>query len=253
MPRWSIFEGCSVSASRVLPDGTLTRIQTLSTGAIYPLGVSAAPDGTKLYAAGGISSGGNKILGYHLGADGTLSPMAGMPFLTPADSPKDCTFSRDSAILFVGHGSNATVRSFLIDEQSGYPTATGHLFDVGITGELGDLAVLGDYLLITDNYYNERGLYSFDILPDGSFTMNGTIVESQGIGPREIAVWLPPCVGDLDRDGHVGLSDLAMLLSSYGLCEGDPGFLPEAHLDGDGCVGLPDLASLLASYGQPCP
>jgi len=235
------------------PDGTLTPLQSVGTGGVYPLGVTLSPDGTKLYAAGGISSGGNKILGYHIAPDGTLSPMPNMPYTTPGNSPKDFTISRDSTILFAGHGSDATVRSFLIDPESGRPTATGHLFDVGIQGELGDLRVLRDYLLVTDNYYDERGLYSFTIHPDGDFTMNGTIVDTQGIGPREIAPWLPPCPGDIDDDDQVGLSDLALLLSSYGLCEGDPDYVPAADLDGDGCVDLADLAALLADYGQPCP
>ncbi len=60
------------------------------------------------------------------------------------------------------------------------------------------------------------------------------------------------CVGDLDGDGDVDLADLALLLSSYGLCEGDPGFVPEADLVEDGCIGLADLATLLAHYGETC-
>lgn len=60
------------------------------------------------------------------------------------------------------------------------------------------------------------------------------------------------CVGDLDRDGDVDLADLALLLSSYGLCAGDPGFVPAADLDHDGCVDLADLATLLANYGTVC-
>jgi 6-phosphogluconolactonase (cycloisomerase 2 family) len=238
---------------RVSANGTLTPTQTVDTGSTYPLGVKVSPDGTKLYAAGGISSGGNKILGYHIAANGTLSPMSGMPFVTPGDSPKDCAFARDSSILFVGHGSDATARSFLIDYETGQLTNTGYSFDVGMSGELGDLAILRDYLLITDNWNDARGLYSFDILPNGNFTMNGTLVDSQGIGPREIAVWLPPCVGDINDDDYIDLTDLGILLSSYGLCEGDPGFLPEADLDDDGCVQLSDLGVLLANYGQACP
>ncbi|MFQ5806910.1 MAG: lactonase family protein, partial [Phycisphaerae bacterium] len=192
-------------------DGTLTPLTSISTGSTYPLAVRVSPDGTKLYANGGISSGRHAVLGYHIAADGTLSAMAGSPFYSPGDSPKDCVCSGDSTILFVGHGSDATARSFLIDGESGELSTTGYFFDVGIQGELGDLAVLDDYLLITDNFYNGRGLYSFDILPNGSFTMNGTLVDSQGIGPREIAGWSPPCVGDLDGDGSVDLADLAVL------------------------------------------
>jgi 6-phosphogluconolactonase (cycloisomerase 2 family) len=243
----------AIYAFEVNADGTLTALSSTPTGSTYPLGVSASPDGNFLYAAGGISSGGHAILGYWIAADGTLSALAGMPFYSPGSSPKDFTFSSDSSILFAGHGSDATVRSFLIDPETGQPAPTGYSFDVGIQGELGDLMVLDDYLLVTDNYYNARGLYCFDVLPNGNFTMNGTIVDSQGIGPREIVGWSPPCVGDLDEDGDVDLSDLALLLATYGLCSGDPGYAPEADLDGDECVSLTDLAALLANYGRVCP
>jgi len=60
---------------------------------------------------------------------------------------------------------------------------------------------------------------------------------------------LEPIVGDLDGDGDVDLSDLAILLAAYGNCAGDPDYNPVADLDGDDCVGLSDLAMLLANYG----
>ncbi len=56
-----------------------------------------------------------------------------------------------------------------------------------------------------------------------------------------------PCPADLDGNGTVGASDLAMLLGSWGACAGCP-----ADLDGDGTVGAADLAELLGSWG-PCP
>ena len=55
-----------------------------------------------------------------------------------------------------------------------------------------------------------------------------------------------PCPQDLDGDGTVGASDLAMLLGSWGACPECP-----ADFDGDGVVGAADLAQLLGSWG-PC-
>ena len=49
---------------------------------------------------------------------------------------------------------------------------------------------------------------------------------------------------DLDGDGIVGAADLAILLGSWGSCEGCP-----ADLNGDGVVGAADLAILLGSWG----
>jgi len=56
----------------------------------------------------------------------------------------------------------------------------------------------------------------------------------------------PVCLGDLDGDGAVGQSDLALLLSCYssGNC-GD--------VDGDGDTDQADLAALLSVYGTSCP
>ncbi len=59
----------------------------------------------------------------------------------------------------------------------------------------------------------------------------------------------PPLVGDLDGDGDVDLTDLAILLGAYGTCDGDPNYNPVADLDGNDCVDLTDLALLLGNYG----
>ncbi len=64
--------------------------------------------------------------------------------------------------------------------------------------------------------------------------------------------YIDQCVGDVDGDGDVDLTDLAIMLSAYGLCAGDSGFVPEADIDGDGCIDLVDLATLLSNYGTVC-
>lgn len=61
----------------------------------------------------------------------------------------------------------------------------------------------------------------------------------------DFAVASVPCPADLDGDGSVGSSDLAILLGSWGASGvGD--------LDGSGAVGSGDLAILLGSWGA-CP
>ena len=52
------------------------------------------------------------------------------------------------------------------------------------------------------------------------------------------------CPQDLDGNGTVGAPDLAILLGSWGPCEGCP-----ADFDGDGMVNAPDLAQLLGAWG----
>lgn len=55
----------------------------------------------------------------------------------------------------------------------------------------------------------------------------------------------PGPIGDLNGDGVVNTSDLLILLSAWGPCEGDC----PADLDGDGAVTVSDLLILLANWG----
>lgn len=61
-----------------------------------------------------------------------------------------------------------------------------------------------------------------------------------------------PCnlPGDLNADGQVDLTDLAKILSHYGMLGGAT--YAHGDLNGDGNVDLTDLALLLANYGAVC-
>ena len=60
-----------------------------------------------------------------------------------------------------------------------------------------------------------------------------------------------PCVGDLDFDYDIDLSDLSQLLSNCGMTGGAE--YEDGDLDGDGDVDLSDLSALLSVYGTTCP
>jgi hypothetical protein len=60
----------------------------------------------------------------------------------------------------------------------------------------------------------------------------------------------PECLGDLDGDGDRDLTDLAQLLSNYGMTSGAA--YEDGDLDADDDVDLDDLAALLAVYGTSC-
>ena len=62
---------------------------------------------------------------------------------------------------------------------------------------------------------------------------------------------LPDCIGDLDGDDDIDLTDLGGLLASYPTADGAA--YEDGDLDGDGDVDLTDLAALLAVYGTTCP
>ena len=55
------------------------------------------------------------------------------------------------------------------------------------------------------------------------------------------------CIGDIDNDGNVGISDFLDLLAAWGPNPGHP-----ADFDGDDVVGINDFLDLLANWG-PCP
>ncbi|MBL0926040.1 MAG: Ig-like domain-containing protein [Phycisphaerales bacterium] len=62
-----------------------------------------------------------------------------------------------------------------------------------------------------------------------------------------------PCPGDADGNGAVGANDLSLVLASFGLCPGDPNYIPGANLDGNPCIGANDLSIVLANWGCGLP
>ncbi len=83
-------------------------------------------------------------------------------------------------------------------------------------------------------------------IPDECDIAGGNSDDANGNGiPDECECW-----GDLDGDGDIDLSDLATLLSNYGMPDGAS--YEDGDLDGDGDVDLSDLAALLSVYGSDC-
>jgi len=62
----------------------------------------------------------------------------------------------------------------------------------------------------------------------------------------------PVCPGDANGDNQTNLSDLELLLSSFGSCAGDSIYDQRADLNVDDCVGFDDLAEMLSAFGTVC-
>ncbi|NOG53912.1 MAG: hypothetical protein HND57_06220 [Planctomycetes bacterium] len=201
--------GNKVSAFEVSDvDGTITPTAASATSGMYPLGMGTTSTGGRLYVGGGISGGGDKVHGYAVSFDdGSLTALPGSPYTSPGDSPKLAVATPDDRYLFVGHGSDATVRSFRI-ESDGSITSLGRSFDIGLQGTLGDIAMLDDYMLVTDNSSavdGKSGVYVFRVNSDGSFSMVGSdLFDTQTSTPNTMAVWNPETGMYLDSSPLIG-------------------------------------------------
>jgi hypothetical protein len=250
--------GLTIRTFRVENDGTLTPGITTPTGT-YVLDPGFSSQGRlRLYGGGGISGGSEAIPGFDFNiADGSCTALAGSPFVSSPlnSSPKLAVATTDGRFMLIGHGSSSEVRTFSLDEGSGALTDTGFAFDVGIQGDLGDVAVLGELVLVTDSFSGANsGLYSFRLNNDGSFVMNGGLVNTQGTTPRHIAPWNPPtsCYANCDQSSGSPLltgNDFTCFLNSF--------IAGESYANCDGSTVQPvltanDFQCFLTSFASGC-
>ena len=200
-------------------DGQLTLIDITFTGGVFPLGIELSPTGSFIYGGGGISAGGDKITGCGVDQDDTVALLPNSPFVSPGASPKGFSFSQDGALLFVQHGTDATIRVMAVDEETGDLTNTGFGFDVGFQGTLGGTDVLGDWLFVTDESTiidDVRGLYSFTYAESGQLTPNAPIVDTQGVTPESVVAWAPAsCPADFNGDGNLDILDFVAFQNAF--------------------------------------
>jgi 6-phosphogluconolactonase (cycloisomerase 2 family) len=210
-----------------------------------------------LYATGGISGGGDKIAGFAIdGVTGLLTPLPSL-FTSAGASPSLLSCGGYDQI-YVGHGTDATVRRFGINRTTGALTQTNDVFDVGLQGSIGGMAAAYDCafagLLVTDDTSTLDGLVGLytlapDLSPAGA-TVAGPVA-SGGIAPSDIAVVRPrfnfDCPADVNGDGLLDFGDIALFIEFWnaGSCLAD--------LDGCGTVDFGDVSAFLRSFTDGCP
>lgn len=87
-----------------------------------------------------------------------------------------------------------------------------------------------------------------------SGTVDEIVLYNRALTAEEVATHFTnferPCPADLDRDGSIGLTDLATLLTQFGSANALCG---DGDLDRDNDIDLIDLATLLTQFGTHCP
>ncbi len=263
------------STSQVWPmtwndNGVLTKLTTtpVQTG-VYYLGAGVSPDGTKLYYGGGISSGGQPESGRWIGGfnvdtgTGALTPMPNSPYLSPplsgtlGPSPKQVVVSSDGNFAFASHGRSGDVQGFSINQATGELTLIpGSFYDVGTQGQCSAMTVVNNRLYVMRYYSNPSpgdGILAFDINRDGTISLIAPVVPTQGGLPWDIVGWSGPvdtCPADINNSGTVDVSDLLIVIGTWGPCA-DPSDCP-GDINNSGTVDVSDLLAVIGAWGQ-CP
>ncbi|MCC6951806.1 MAG: beta-propeller fold lactonase family protein [Phycisphaerales bacterium] len=244
---------------------TLTPLGSMFTSTTYALGMGLTPDGTRVYTAGGSPTP------YRISAltldpvTGVLAEVPGNPFPSSGQSPKECVASPDSNFLFVGHGTDATIRTHSI-APDGALSELSIAYDVGIQSSLGDIttlrvpgAVPQDLIIFTDKETFDgtpRGVFSALINPDGSIQLRTTRLDTGAISPNDLAVWPGPagpvCDPDFNQDGNADQDDVRYLVGVLAGGENptriDPDFNRDGNADQDDVNALVHVVG-----GGPCP
>lgn len=252
--RWIICNDSFANTARVyeVSGDQASLNQTISFG-VFGVSIAFSPDGNFAYAAGGISAGGNAFAGFSFDdSSGMLSELPASPFNSPGSSPKGFAFSTDGELLFVSHGSDATIRSFALD-SNGVPTSHGASFDVGLQGTLQGMDTLGGRLFAMDDSTaidGVSGAYSFDINPvSGVLTpVPGSPTPTQGISPNDVVAWSGAnnCIADFTGDGSLDFFDVSAFINAFNAADSS------ADLNNDGIFDFFDVSVFIQAYNLGC-
>lgn len=157
---------------------------------------------------------------------------------TPEDGTDDWAAYTDGAGMVPAPGEGWRSFHWNIDSQSAEMPAGWEIVDLGIFPPR-----THEWTILTSHVTQ---LAFWTITPGEPTNFPGLRVGADNIR----IVWIAaPCLGDLDDDGVVGLSDLTLLLSHFGAT--DAGSV-DGDLDGDADVDLGDLTILLSRFGATC-
>jgi streptogramin lyase len=262
---------------RITTDGMITEF-SLPRFDSFPQRITAGPDGNLWFTEGGLP-GGNKI--GRITTDGVINKKE-FPVPTPAGAPNDITAGPDRKLWFteflgnkIGRiSTNGRIREFLIPTDNSEPLAITAGPDANLwftegnaigrittDGEITEFSTPNGAGAITAG--SDGALWFTEGNAIGRITTDGEITEFStptDSAPAGITVgpdgdlWFTEfagnkidrahlvVIGDINDDGKVDCSDLAIVRASLGKRTGQPGFDARADVISDDVVDVRDLA-----------
>lgn len=169
----------------------------------------------------------------------------------PVGDGRTLTYSKTPSSVFFAtvDGSANDVAGFVIDRTGSGGQLHKHLNIVlnDADDDLGTSIRPGVYMVTYDlSYPGAQSELVYEVI-DGNMDGGQAYVEAAVAYLNDLLDG--GCAGDLDADGTVALSDLAILLSHFGMSGATSA---DGDLDGDWDVDLADLAGLLSRFGTTC-
>lgn len=147
-------------------------------------------------------------------------------------------------------GADLDVPGFVIDRTSSAGALHKHLTIVidDADTDLGTPVPMGVYVAALQLSHSGGAAELIIEVINGGMGSAGDAATDQAVTFFESL--LSPCPADVNGNGAVDLSDLALLLANFGTLSGAT---PDnGDLDADGDVDLSDLAALLSAFGTTC-
>ena len=235
-------DGRTLFVYRQQKSGAFELVQQLTSpdGFSVPgFGESLALDGDVMVAGSGMMYSGSPhriggVVVYRRGADGLYAPEA---VLRPEERVLPFAFS----VASTDFGASVSVEGDVI-AVGGDKTDRAYVFRRGADGAWRCAHVLARDLVASRSFGD--GL----ALAGGQLIVGASDRGSSGAAARpriDVFDLDPARFGDLDRNGAIGPSDLAILLAAWGTAGA------REDLDGDGTVGPRDLVLVLGSWSSP--
>ncbi len=219
--------GAGFSEIRLMHNGRIVAAAAGSSGTLSVTGLALGAGLVEVYAEGLLSDGTIvRSAPQTLNISFTSGTPSGNPPLASSYTRYIDVTGTTLVELPGGHDNDAESISYVVTGSPSQATISG--------------GTLFNYRLVTP-----------DVGASGTDTLTFRIDSPSGSSTTEtVTLIYSGCLGDVNGDDLIDLSDLAVVLGNFGLTGGT---LADGDTDGDGDVDLSDLATVLSAFGSACP